>query len=281
MTSLENLNAARDLALNLRAHLLAAARQARPDSSGIWNLDPLAEDLQQANAKFATLKRSLDSFNYREYPTPFHLTFSDTIRLYFARAQAPSQEELVRFVNMDFKDLLERLGALRIEDESSLGTEEAALAGRWTGRRTPQEVAASVRRMVPVAIQALETLITDEERRLHNHPPEALQSDFLNDLRQFHAELGELLRAADKGDGLLDRLLTVARTATRIFRKDERLGITLRGLEVVGLSAVPTFAAVKALELTFGHPLDGSGEATLAAAIIAGTYLAREKGDSS
>ena len=154
------------------------------------------------------------------------------------------------------------------------------VASNWTGRRTRTELVAAILAHVPVAQEALRILIEAEERRLHNQSLTPLEQEAFNNLKQLYSDLGELLQLAEQGKGVIEALVRVTKTASRLFKTQERFNITVRGLEIVGLSLVPTYAAVKSLELVFGHSLDGASEATLAAAVIATTYMATDKAES-
>lgn len=180
----------------------------------------------------------------------------------------------IQGIYRDMREALEALGAWSIADDVVLrGEAPHSTASAWTGRRSVKEVAESIQRVVPVAQQALGMLILEQERRLHNLPPEPLEAEALTQLRELHRELGELLRAVDAADGLAERLRRVAALANRVFKVGKPWGVTVRGLEVAGLSLIPTYATVKALEFMFGQPFDVAGEATVSAAMLAITHL--------
>lgn len=80
----------------------------------------------------------------------------------------------------------------------------------WTGRRTAAEQASYVRELVPDAVAAIDSLITEQAAmRRHNHPPEALEDEQLAALRALRDALTDLLDAVERGrpiEGALGQL---------------------------------------------------------------------------
>lgn len=186
------------------------------------------------------------------------------------------------FIFAEFEPLLLKLHAYDLPADPP----EAELrvdSSDWTGNRSVVELARAVQRLVPVAQQALEMIIQNEELRLHNCPPEPLEFEALQDLRIFHGELGELLRAAEAGESLGRQLKAIAIRAERIFHVKRGLDVSLRGIAAAGLSLVPTYCTVWALETIFRVALDSPERAALAAAAMGGSYYflgpARDAGE--
>lgn len=118
-------------------------------------------------------------------------------------------------------------------------------SGAWTGRRTPAQQARIVLAMVPDAQLAIEMLIEEQMRGLHNGgdvEPERRQGIEL--LKELHAALGDLLRFAETGQGLAKQLQLVKALKERTLAMSrETLGVTLAGIPQMASSSVFGLAA--------------------------------------
>jgi hypothetical protein len=202
-------------------------------------------------------------------------SLNDYMAAVFAMTPGFSRPKALGLIHQDFRSLLEWCKAWSLADDRLVrGEEETAPAASsaWTGKRSAAEISRSIQRMVPVMQRALQMIIEEEGHRLHNLPADAIEWQALEELRQLHAELGELLRAAETGRPLPDRLKRALASAGRTFRVSQRYGIVVRGLEVGALSIVPAYAFVKAMELLSGQPAPPESEAAISAAIIGGSY---------
>lgn len=250
--------------------------------SKAWTEDPNLHDRirEGAEAAFRILRSDLMQADLWDCDPPLVLRQSKSLATYIKKLRAFNGSIADAFDD-DVRPLFESLGGDPNDSaEPKPATEESVFSqsSSWTGRRTVSEIVQAVRNMVPVAQEALQLLIEEEERRRHNNPPEPLENEALENLRNLHAELGELLRAAEAGQNLGRRLKALMASANRIFKGSERYGIVIEGLEVVGLSLIPAYAAVKALEFIFGHQFDIAAEGIISAAMIAVTHQAKQRG---
>lgn len=115
----------------------------------------------------------------------------------------------------------------------------------WTGRRTPAQQARIVLAMVPDAQLAIEMLLDEQQRGLHNGgevEPERLQGIEL--LKELHSALGDLLRLAETGRGLTQQLQLVKGIKEKaLVLSKETLGVTLAGIPQMASSSVFGLAA--------------------------------------
>jgi hypothetical protein len=158
-----------------------------------------------------------------------------------------------KFVRKEFAPMLQALEAEALEAQQSAATVKAlpqsveedrpseathAAASRWTGRTTIKEQCEVIRRLVPVAVAGLETLIAEQERRLHNQPPEPLEAEAMAALKTLHVELTELLALAEEGCKSLGAALGKVRASlSSAFRIVKETGELLVGGLPVSASA--------------------------------------------
>lgn len=92
-------------------------------------------------------------------------------------------------------------------------------ASKWTGRRTVKEQAQIVLSIGPVAFEAVEMLLDEQEAPLHNGGPvESGRMDAIDQLRELHCALGELLNLAKAGAPIDSQLRAVRATKDRVLR---------------------------------------------------------------
>lgn len=151
-------------------------------------------------------------------------------------------------------------------------TRPPTAASAWTGRRTPAQQARIVLAMVPDARLAIEMLLEEQQRGLHNGgevEPERLQG--IQRLKELHAELGELLRLAETGQNLTGQLQIVREIKDRtLAMSKETLSLTLAGIPQMASSSVFGLAAYTFVNIiTKGAASDtvsmGAGAAAMAA----------------
>lgn len=123
--------------------------------------------------------------------------------------------------------------ALEIAERAELfGTKDANLrafdADAWTGASTPAERVIAVKTLMPVALHAVDHLIASLETPNHNGaPPLDGVLDAIDNLRQLHRALGDLILAADEGklsdavnNDLAAEAARYAKRAARALRDD-------------------------------------------------------------
>ena len=134
-------------------------------------------------------------------------------------AAQPGLEAFVRHVreirdrNLRREMVRDQFRALRDE----IGEPRPIDAAAWTGRRSPPHYAAIVQALAPVALEAVQRLIDDEERALGNGGPvDADRAIALEQLRALHHALGDLIAAIEQERpvaAVLTRLQTIKQEA--------------------------------------------------------------------
>jgi hypothetical protein len=147
----------------------------------------------------------------------------------------------------------EALGAIRGEGAlvAPEGGQAAPVASSaWTGRVTSREQARVVLSLAPSAIQGVRNLLANQEKRLHNKPPEALPGEDLQALRELHLALGNLIALAEQGDPLDETLTRLAGLKERVFNYAEETGqLTVAGLRPLIASQPAAWATYAVLGL--------------------------------
>lgn len=92
-----------------------------------------------------------------------------------------------------------------------------ASAASWTGRTDRKEQARIVISLAPAAIEGVRALLEEQEARLHNGPPEAIEQSGVQALRDLHEALGTLIHSVETNQGIDKPLSAVARLSERVF----------------------------------------------------------------
>lgn len=166
-------------------------------------------------------------------------------------AAQPNLEAFVRHVR-ETKDRTRRREMVREQFEplrEEIGALETIRSSRWTGRASHREHAAVVAALAPVALEALDRLIGDEERARDNGGPVDTDREVaLQQLRSLHRALGELIGAVEQDRPLepaLRRLRSIKQEATAA------LGRAAAALPVT-TSALIAFGSVVGIAELFG-----------------------------
>jgi hypothetical protein len=154
----------------------------------------------------------------------------------YIKRHDPTWENRREHVWASFRPLFDR-----VEGKTAPPTAASA----WTGRRTPQQQARIVLAMVPDARLAIEMLLEEQQRGLHNGgdvEPERLQG--IQRLKELHGALGELLRLAETGQNLTGQLRLVKEIKDKtLAMSKETLSLTLAGIPQMASSSVFGLAA--------------------------------------
>jgi hypothetical protein len=93
------------------------------------------------------------------------------------------------------------------QDSSDAGAGEARSTGGGKAAQAGEADVSPIRsrarlvlELAPAAIEGVGVLLKEHEWRLHNRPPEALEQEGLDSLRALHGALGDLIRAAERGE---------------------------------------------------------------------------------
>jgi hypothetical protein len=160
-------------------------------------------------------------------------------------------------------------------------TQPPTAASAWTGRRSPQQQARIVLAMVPDARLAIEMLLEEQQRGLHNGgevEPERLQG--IQRLKELHAALGELLRLAETGQSLTGQLMLVKDIKDKtLAMSKETLSLTLAGIPQMASSSVFGLAAYTFINIISKGVSDTTSIGASAAVMAAHTAgsLAKKK----
>jgi hypothetical protein len=230
--------------------------------------DPqLGSALPQTIQDSATLSQFLssvpwDHFEHHQRATWIEAQFQLIFDEIYSRIDAVSDEDM----NVDPVMLLDG-GPM----SDNLGP--SASASDWTGRFTVKERAAVVLELAPAAIEGVRALLVENERRLHNKPPEALEAGGLAALRELHTALDSLIEAIEAGKDPVAGLEQIRSLFGLAFTFASDTGqILVGGLKPL-LASVPTAWGSWLLLGSICDPVNfallGPGVAT---AIVGGTY---------
>lgn len=102
--------------------------------------------------------------------------------------------------------------------------DDVVRASAWTGQVSPQEQASIIISLAPAALEGLNALLDEQQRRLHNHPPVAIDEDELRALYDLHDALGRLIAMVERGDRLDEGIRRVAGLRDRVFKFAQETG---------------------------------------------------------
>ena len=183
-------------------------------------------------------------------------------------AAQPNLQAFVRHVR-EIKDRSQRRDMVREqfrELRDAAGEPQAISSARWTGRASFHEHAAVVQALAPVALEALERLIGDEERARDNGGPvDADREIALQQLKSLHRALGDLIDAVEHS-----RPLEPAMRRLQSIKQEAKvaLGRAAAALPVTA-SALIAFSSVVGISEFF----DGNVVVSVAAGGLAGNTL--------
>jgi hypothetical protein len=145
-------------------------------------------------------------------------------------------------------------------------------SSRWTGKRTVKQQAQIVLSLAPTAFQAVDMLLDEQERPLHNGGPvEPERLDAIAQLRDLHGALGELIALAQAGRPFESQLQTVRALKDRAFQwSKETYELMLAQSPLMASSAVYGTAI---WYLTNLITKDVSASATMSAGVLGATAL--------
>lgn len=153
-------------------------------------------------------------------------------------------------------------------------------ASAWTGRRTMHEHRLVVMQLAPVAIESLEVLIREQEKRLHNYPPDLINEAPLDALRQLHKALGQLLYSADRLQALQSSTITARRWLERAFDVAKDTGeLLVGGLPTLTASTITGWGTFALCQWIVG--LDPATSGTIGAAAVGATLVEASKKPAS
>ena len=146
-------------------------------------------------------------------------------------------------------------------------------SGAWTGRRTPAQQARIVLAMVPDAKLAIEMLLEEQERSLHNGGAiEPERQTGIELLKELHAALGDLLRLAETGQSLTKQLQLVRSIKEKTLAiSRETLSVTLAGIPQMASSSIFGLAAYTFINITSKGVSDEASIGASAAVMAAHT----------
>jgi hypothetical protein len=152
----------------------------------------------------------------------------------------------------------------------------------WTGNSNSGDLARAVLTLAPAAMEGVRTLLTEQEHRLHNAPPEALEADGVQALRDLYEALGLLLQSLESGADPESCLTLIKSLAAKTFSFAAGTGeILVGGLKPLLASTPVAWGSW----LLLGSMCDPANFALLgpgvATAIVAGSYGLSVKGKST
>lgn len=113
-------------------------------------------------------------------------------------------------------------------------------SARWTGRRTAAQQAQVVLALAPDALVGVERLLEEQERALHNRGPvDPEQIQAIEQLKELHSALGELIDLAEAGSPLEESLHRLRDLKNRAFKWSiSPYGLALGDMPLVAYNAV-------------------------------------------
>lgn len=146
----------------------------------------------------------------------------------------------------------------------------------WTGRFTRKEHAQFVLSLAPAALEGVRSLLGEQEQRLHNYPPSAIEQISLQALRELDMALAELLESAEEGGKLKRITATVRRLYDKVFSFAADTGeLCVAGLKPLLASAPAAWGTWTLLGLIC-NPVTFATLGPIAAAAVTGGYFGLE-----
>jgi hypothetical protein len=179
----------------------------------------------------------------------------------YIKAYAPKWEQRRQMVRETFAPLFDRVeGRSRPPIQS----------GKWTGRRTASQQAKVVISLGYDALLAVDLLLEEQERPLHNGGPvEPERADAINKLKMLHREIGELIALAEAGKPLDNQLSKVRQLKDRTLSwSASPMGLSLGSIPLTGAATV---LGVGAMYLVNAIAL---GQGTAFGAAVTGAHVA-------
>jgi hypothetical protein len=196
-----------------------------------------ARDLARDRAYKDFRKRLLRRDDLIDFVPSVVRTHNDLDSFVSTIKELPDREERRERVRSSFQAILSTLSPRQ---------PQSAESSSWTGRLSSAQQARVVKALVAPALEVVDRLIADQEQALDNGGPvDADQAQALQDLRDLHAALGELIRLIEAErpiEGVLGRLAELKKRAVEGFTRN--LGADLAALPgtistvVVGLTTI-------------------------------------------
>jgi hypothetical protein len=156
---------------------------------------------------------------------------------------APANDELADSPNFP-SEYLNDLPERPPENRANVASDQTPIrSSAWTGRSTPGEQAQLVLSLAPAALECIAEIISDENRRRHNYPPEIVDETLasLDALKRLHEELGALIGLAEAGSSLETQIEAVRSLGGRIFAwSRETASLSVAGVSPLLASAPAT-----------------------------------------
>jgi hypothetical protein len=174
-----------------------------------------ARDLARDRSYKAFRKRLLQRDDLMDFVPSLVRTHNDLDSFVSAIKEIVDREERRQRVRNSFRAILSTL-----RPGEAQGTESSS----WTGRLSSSQQARIVRALAVPALEVVDRLIAEQERALDNGGPvDADQAQALQDLRDLHAALGELIRLTEAEraiEGVLGRLVELKKRAVECFTRN-------------------------------------------------------------
>ncbi|KQR84831.1 hypothetical protein ASG07_16625 [Sphingomonas sp. Leaf343] len=196
-------------------------------------------------------------------------------------AAQPGLEAFVRHIR-ETKDRAARRDRVRQEFLplwNEIRGDEPVSSAAWTGRPARHEQAAIVQALAPIALEAVQRLIDDEERALGNGGPvDTDRAVALQQLRALHDALGQLIMCVER-----EQPLTTALSRLQVIRQEARvtLGRLVTALPVT-TSALMAFGSVVGIaEIFVGNVVISVAAGAMAGNTVKDAMLKKDAAASS
>ena len=178
----------------------------------------------------------------------------------------------------------ERLDSLDRSQESWTGEGTALKSDRgaeaWspapTGRDSQRRQAEIVASLAPAALEGVRLLLAEHEHRLHNRPPEPLEQESLQALRNLHRSLGLLIDLVDTSPKVEKHIRIVRSLSDKVFTFTAETGeLCVAGIKPL-LASVPAAWGTWTLLGLICNPAVFATLGPAAAAAVAAGYFGLE-----
>jgi hypothetical protein len=149
----------------------------------------------------------------------------------FIKSYAPKWEDRRTMVRSSFEPLFDRVEGR---------TRPAVPSGKWTGRRTTTQQARVVISLGYDALLGVDLLLEEQEAPLHNGGPvEPERAEAITKLKDLHRELGELIRLAEAGEPLEEKLKSVRLAREKVLAWSvSPVGLSLASVPLTGAATI-------------------------------------------
>jgi hypothetical protein len=184
------------------------------------------------------------------------------LRAFLEYRDSPGRDSRVDLLDDEWRQRY--LEIIRKLEQRVASADNVYAASAWTGRRTLREQVAIVRGLAPVALREVDELASLIESKRFNDP---ITAEAVQQLRELHTQLGELLDAVDRG--------SLTREAVEALEKNRQRLVQLvtEGAKLMVVAPAMTFGVMHLLSWVCGVPVDSTLVSAVFGAIVGADAL--------